>query len=212
MRFFSFFSPKTLGEFNSKVNKKIKVLESGGKKVIYVGGAEQTGGTITGMWRKALSLVQGQILNIQNVLVLGVGGGDVIRLIHKINSQIVITAVDLDPVMINIAKNYFNLSGLSNIKIHQKDAFYFLLLNKKKYDFIIVDLFIGFKNPQKFKTPKFLKMLKNNLEHNGFIIYNSHYHFDINSEFEEFHAICNKIFSKVEILINYPYSRILLLK
>ena len=211
MNIFSYFRPKTLAHFKSKINDNIDILKKNGKKIIYVAGAEQTGGTITGMWKRALSLIQYRWENMQNALVLGLGGGDVIRLVHKLNPRLVITAVDIDPVMIKIARDYFDLTDSFYLKIYQRDAYYFLLLNRKKYDFIVVDLFVGFKNPQKARSTKFLKLLRGSLAGGGLIVYNSHYHSDLNSEFEDFHHLCTKIFTEVEILISYPYSKILLL-
>ncbi|OGG31199.1 hypothetical protein A3I51_04940 [Candidatus Gottesmanbacteria bacterium RIFCSPLOWO2_02_FULL_38_8] len=223
MKFSSIFFPKIITDFKSDINKNIQVVQKRGRKVIYVDGAEQTGGTITGMWQKALSNVKssrlsgipqaaGQMSNVQNALVLGLGGGDIIRLLHRVDSQIKVTAVDIDPVMIKIARDLFGIRNSSNLKIHNHDALYYLLLNREKFSLIVVDLFIGYKNPQKFRSPRFLNLLQKSRQKNGLILFNSHYHSDFNNEFEEFHNLCTQIFSTVEIIINYPYSKILLLK
>ena len=213
MSFLNFLRPIKKTNYTSIHNKKIEVIvRYKDKKIIYVQGAEQTGGTITGMWQKAFSRLPKTRDKRLSALLLGLGGGDVVRLIHKINPQAFISAVELDPVMIKIAGDFFNLRDSDKLKIYQRDAFYFLLLNRETYDLIIVDLFIGFKNPQKFRELRFLNMLKKHISEDGFIVYNSHYHSDLNNVFEEFHTLCCKIFTKVEILISYPYSRILLLK
>lgn len=212
MNFFPFLKPKKENVFSSKINDKIRVIENFSRKVIYVAGAEQTGGTITGMWQKALLLIKNQWIDAKNMLLLGLGGGDVIRLIRKTNPNIHIKAIDLDPVMIEIAGKFFDLKKSSDLTIVKRDAFYYLLLNRKKYHFIVVDLFVGFKNPVKFRSLKFLKMLKTSLAPGGTILYNSHYHSYYDREFDKFHQKCVKIFSLVEIVISYPYSKILLLK
>ena len=124
MNIFSYFRPKTLAHFKSKINDNIDILKKNGKKIIYVAGAEQTGGTITGMWKRSLSLIQYRWENLQNALVLGLGGGDVIRLVHKLNPRLVITAVDIDPVMIKIAPYiYHKIINLTDTIIIDMNSF-----------------------------------------------------------------------------------------
>jgi len=170
MNIFSFFSSKTLSEINSGINKKIKVVEVMGKKIIYVAGAEQTGGTITGMWRK------------------------------------------IDPVMINIAEKFFKLKDTPTLKIIKSDALIFLQNNHKKYGIIVVDLFIGKYNPEKFRSYGFFRLLKNNLNAEGLILYNSHYHADKPYEINNLLKVCRKVFPAGDIIVKYPFSRIILLK
>lgn len=210
MNIFSFFSSKTLSEINSGINKKIKVVEVMGKKIIYVAGAEQTGGTITGMWRKALRKLPAT--NLQTALILGLGGGDVIRLISKSYPDIKITAVEIDPVMINIAEKFFKLKDTPTLKIIKSDALIFLQNNHKKYGIIVVDLFIGKYNPEKFRSYGFFRLLKNNLNAEGLILYNSHYHADKPYEINNLLKVCRKVFPAGDIIVKYPFSRIILLK
>src|SRR3989344_8014041 len=190
MNILSFFSPKILRTYKSSVNNKIEVVENKGKKIIYVRGAEQTGGTITGMWQKALSRLKIHKFKSTNCLILGLGGGDVIRIIRKIYPQIQITAVDIDPVMIKVASKYFNLTNSDNIRIIKNDALYYLLINKKKYNLIIVDLFVGFNNPVKFRSHKFLGLLRKNLVIGGLAVFNSHYSPNSPLDYENFYKKC----------------------
>lgn len=211
MSIFSILNPKILADFSSRTNKNIKVVDRFGNRIIYVQGAEQTGGTITGMWEKAAKLIQKSGSGFQNCLLLGLGGGDVIRLLRKIFPGIKITAVDIDPVMIKIAGRYFELKNSNNLKIIQSDALHFLINNKRKFRLIIIDLFIGFQNPAKFRTGKFLLKIKENLKYNGLAVYNSHYNSKNPEDFADFYNRCSEIFTKTEVIIRYPYSRILLL-
>lgn len=201
-------------KFTSKINEKIEVLEKhDGSKVIYVRGAEQTGGTITGMWEKALNIIQNSIPPKagQNCLLLGLGGGDVVRILNKLYPQLKITVVEIDPQMIKIAEIFFKIHISKKLKIRKMDAEFFLETYKQKFDLIIVDLFIGKFNPDKFRTPKFFKDIIDNLTSNGIIIYNSHYIPENPEEFEKFQQISKIFFKNVEIIVSYRFSRILLL-
>ena len=206
---FSFFSPKILGKFDSEINGKIKVVESRGNKIIYVRGAEQSGGTIPGMWQKALNKLPKTKDKRLNALLLGLGGGDVIRFIRKIYPEIKITAVDIDPVMIKIAHDFYKIKNSETLEIVKNDALFYLLINKKKFDLIIVDLFIGFKNPDKFRTMNFLLKMKKSLSLQGIIVYNSHYSVENYREFHNFLKVCASVFKRHEIIVSYPFSRIL---
>jgi len=84
----------------------------------------------------------------KNILILGGGDGLVAREILKYSSQVrKITLVDLDPEIVELAKNnrFFrdlNQDSLKNpkVKVFNQDAFIFLKENSSLYDLIIADL------------------------------------------------------------------------
>ena len=78
---------------------------------------------------------------IKNVLVLGVGGGAVIRqLLHFLRPDS-ITGVELDPMHLYIAKRFFHVDG-GITKLYQDDAVQWLRNYKgPKFDYIVDDLF-----------------------------------------------------------------------
>jgi spermidine synthase len=74
------------------------------------------------------------------VLVLGLGGGTLPnRLIANLNAQVDI--VEFDSRVVNVAQKYFGLNRRANITID--DARHFLNTCRKKYDYILFDLFKG---------------------------------------------------------------------
>ena len=211
MNIFSFFSSKILKVYKSEINGNIKIIENKGKKTVYVGGAEQTGGTITGMWKKALKVLKKRRNNSSTCLILGLGGGDVIRILKGLYPNLKMTVVEIDPVMIGMADEFFGMGVSSQLKIIKDDAWKFLKKNTVKYDLIIIDLFIGFLNPQKFRKKEFLKLLQKSLGQSGFAVYNSHYRPENPGDFSGFYEYCRQIFPKASVLVEYPFSRIILL-
>lgn len=228
MRWLSYITPLEIIKFHSPLNGEIKVIESFGKRKILVNNAEQSGGTITGMWDRALkiknylprrqtgklparnamqSVAGGQITNC---LILGLGGGTVINLLNKYYPEADITAIEIDPVMIDIYKKYFEHNS-PGVNIIQADAFSWIKKSKMKFDLIIFDLYLGKFNPKKARTSSFLKDLKRLLNISGFILFNSHYQND-EEEFQKFFRLCKKVFSQAELILRYPYSRILELR
>lgn len=78
---------------------------------------------------------------LNNILVLGIGGGAVINTINHFFSPAHIDGIDLDPVHIQIAKRFFNVKK-KNVTLEEGDAVDWVKKgNVKKYDVIIEDLF-----------------------------------------------------------------------
>lgn len=135
-----------------------------------------------------------------------------IKEVHKCFPQSLITAVDLDPVMVDVAKKYFGLGKIANLKINIADAVNFIQRDsEEKYDLIVVDLFIGKLNPPKIHGMEFLKNLKRIKKSEGLVLYNSHFHEDDPLEFQNFKSLLKKIFKQVKEIFAYRFNRVLLL-
>ncbi|MDW3094295.1 MAG: class I SAM-dependent methyltransferase [Gammaproteobacteria bacterium] len=79
---------------------------------------------------------------INNVLVLGAGGGAIINLVHHFFPKCNVVAIDLDETHLYVARKYFKVSKKYCTLIHS-DAKDWLKLNQNnKYDLIIDDVFI----------------------------------------------------------------------
>jgi spermidine synthase len=78
---------------------------------------------------------------IQRVLVLGVGGGAVIRQLHRYIEPAEIVGVELNPVHLEVAKRFFGVDK-SMAQLHQADALQWVKdYDGPKFDMIIEDLF-----------------------------------------------------------------------
>lgn len=78
---------------------------------------------------------------IQNILVLGVGGGTVLQQLHKFRAPRKIVGVELNPVHLQVARKYFGLKHQS-FQLIEADAIEWLKDYKgEKFDLIIDDLF-----------------------------------------------------------------------
>jgi len=113
--------------------------------------------------------------NASNSLVLGMGGGTSVRQFMHFWPDLHIDALDIDPVMAEIATGMFEVpkdSPFLNIIID--DARTFLQNNKdKKYDFIEIDIFRGgVFIPFYLATEEFFKLSSENLSSRGMIIMN----------------------------------------
>lgn len=78
----------------------------------------------------------------RNVLLLGVGGGTVIRQLQQLFPKVRITGVDLSKVHLDIARRFFGVDE-NHAELIEADAITWLRNCRRKFDFIIDDLFGG---------------------------------------------------------------------
>jgi len=78
--------------------------------------------------------------SITSLLMLGLGGGTVLRQLRHFLPEIEITAVEIDGEMIRLAQEYMELDKL-NIQVVHADAFDFLAQPSDSYDIVIDDLY-----------------------------------------------------------------------
>ena len=109
-----------------------------------------------------------------SILILGLGGGDVVKqLRNNFKSLATITAVDIDPVIVEIALKEFDIIPNSKLEIVNNDANVFLKYTKERYNIIIVDLFNDVTIPDFVFQTEFIQLLYHVLHLNGSIIFNT---------------------------------------
>jgi spermidine synthase len=112
--------------------------------------------------------------NIKTVLILGFGTGSVASILiddYKLNCSM--EAVELDPVVVELGKKYFNVDRFNTLNLKCEDALSFINNNGNIYDLVVVDLFIDLDVPEKFRSQAFISGLKNALSPNGVLFFNS---------------------------------------
>ena len=198
---------KTIQKTDSSISGKIQVVSFFGQPRIIVNNMIQSGGMVERIWKKGIEkILRYKDIKILRVLILGLGGGTVAKLINQKFPQAKITGIEIDPVMIKLGKKYFGLNKIKNLKIIQADAVHprggFRLLGgeKIKYDLIIVDLYIGDKIPKKSESVKILKKLKKILSKNGLIIFNRLFYKEHRIMTESFIKKLDKYFENIELV------------
>ena len=134
---------KVLEERESKNNGHLKVVKTFGMGTyIQAGGLTQSGGIVESIWKSTLKQIRNKNEEIRDILILGLGGGTLAKLLRKKYPNAKITGIEIDPIMIELGKKYLDLDKY-NIDIKIQDAFKFLEKNTKKYELIIVDTYLG---------------------------------------------------------------------
>ncbi len=158
--------------FNSAINKRLKVVRKDGKKLLNTRNTNYSYGTLVQVLKHGLDTLP--FSQISSVLLLGMGAGSIIKsLRNRYNFQGCVTAVEIDPVVINIAHSEFNIGRKQKLEIICMDAWDFIKKSDRKFDLIIVDIFIDLDVPEKFYKPAFWKMIQKNVSRNGFVLFNA---------------------------------------
>ncbi len=109
----------------------------------------------------------------QQVLMLGLGGGSIVEILRRDYGSIApITVIEIDPVIIDIAKLEFNIDQYKPIDIIQMDAIDYINNSPAIYDMICIDIFINELVPDPFLTNDFVQRLIHILDQGGWIYFN----------------------------------------
>ena len=136
-------------KIHSKISGDLEITWYNGKKHLNTKNANYSYGSLQRILKFGLEKID--LSNTKKILILGMGGGSVIKTLQDdFNYQNHITAIDIDPVIIKIAKEEFDIIEGENLKIICEDAQLFMQLNSQKFDLIIIDLYIDIKVPSSF--------------------------------------------------------------
>jgi spermidine synthase len=117
------------------------------------------------------------------VLIVGLGGGAMVRFLTHHEPQVSIDAVEIDPVVVRIADAYFGVRSGGNVRVHTADAVAWVESIENPYDIILMDAFLRPSDetdatgvPTRLKTLAFLGRLKQALSPGGVVAFNINEH------------------------------------
>ncbi len=113
---------------------------------------------------------------IDNLLMLGLGGGTVVTNLVQYSQDINIDVSEIDPKVIELAREYFLYNDKDNSKITTTtlDGRVFINRSRKKYDVIMLDAYRGGYIPFHLKTKEFYEEVKKALKPDGIVVANLH--------------------------------------
>lgn len=115
----------------------------------------------------------------ERVLIVGLGGGGMVRFIKHHFPETHVEAVEIDPAVVKVAAEYFGTSEGPRTTIHTEDAFVFLRESHGPYDVIYMDAFLKPEADsglevltERLKTVTFLKEVRSQLKPRGIVAFN----------------------------------------
>ncbi len=135
----------------------------------------------------------------ERILIIGLGGGVLSGVMHELSPQAEIISVDIDPVVVKLAKKYFAYQENDQVKTEIKDGRVYVkraLLKQQKFDWIILDAFNGDYIPEHLMTVEFLQEVKGLLNDGGIVSANTF----SNSQLFDYESVTyQKVFEKLHI-------------
>lgn len=132
--------------------------------------------------------------NPKNILIIGLGGGTMSNTLQQIYPESTITNVEIDPAVIKVARLHFGFLENQQITSVVQDGRIFIkraIIQKKQYDWIILDAFNGDYIPEHLLTQEFLQEAKSILSENGILSANT---FSVSSLYAHESATYKKVF------------------
>ena len=127
----------------------------------------------------------------QRVLIVGLGGGSMVKFLHAQQPTVKIDAVEIDPVIVRLADELFGTRSSENVQIITADALDYLADTEHTYDVIYMDAFLkpsvdtdGAGIPQRLKTIDFYKSVQEQLSARGVVVFNLSMHDKTESDIE----------------------------
>ena len=105
-------------------------------------------------------------------LVLGLGGGSIVKRMWRDYPAMHIDAVEIDAEVVDIAREYFALPEDPRIRIAVDDGRAFLSACEETYDIVIVDAFDDDRMPRHLMTEEFMRDVRERLSPGGVVAYN----------------------------------------
>jgi len=184
----------------SSYNGNLKVIKDEYGYNIISNKIIQSGLVIRKIWESVLIKIKNRAPEIKQALILGLGAGSVLQVLLELWPNILISGIEIDPVMINLGKKYYKLDTLLNLKIINTSAFEWIgNPGSNIFDIVLVDLFLK-RNPRKILLEsRFIERINNITTGKGIIIFNFLYHTKKDKKYVNgFSTKIKKIFPKIQ--------------
>lgn len=103
----------------------------------------------------------------RRALVIGLGGGTVVKQLWRDHADLAIDAVEIDPEVARAAVEHFALPRDERIRVMVGDGRAVLAESPARYDIVIVDAFDDDRVPPHLLTEEFARLVRDRLEEGG---------------------------------------------
>ncbi len=160
----------------------IRVVETEGVRVLSFDRAEQSRMSVrqplTGHFEYVDYFHLAWLWNdrITNVLMIGLGGGSAQRLWQAYHPGVRVETAEIDPVVLQVARDFFQLRETERLRVQVADGRQFLKRASERYDVVVLDAYsrnrYGSYIPSHLATQEFFQLVRDRLTTNGVVAYN----------------------------------------
>jgi spermidine synthase len=108
----------------------------------------------------------------KRMLLIGLGGGSIPKKLQKEFPNMEIDAVEIDPEVVKMAKEYFHVKESKLLRIYAQDGRLFMARTPHQYDIILLDAYFTDAMPFHLTTKQFFELAEKKLTPNGIIVAN----------------------------------------
>ena len=108
----------------------------------------------------------------KRILIVGLGGGSIPNFLHKHYPDTHIDVVDIDPVVVEVAKKYFAFREDKTLRVHVADGRAFIEKCREPYDVIFLDAYGAEDIPYALATREFLQAVRKAVTGKGVVVTN----------------------------------------
>lgn len=121
------------------------------------------------------------------VLLIGVGAGSMVRFLEHHDPRVQVDGVDIDAVVLDLARDYFGTRGSERVQLFARDGFDYLATTELRYDVIFLDAFLkpvpdaravetdASGVPRRLKTIETYQRMQDKLTPGGVVVVNLHH-------------------------------------
>ena len=109
----------------------------------------------------------------RNVLFVGLGAGSSEKRLWRDFPRLQIEAVELDPVVVDVAYRYFDVPRDPRLRIRVGDGRRVLAADERRWDVIVIDAFFADAIPAHLVTREFLELVRSRLAPGGVVVTNA---------------------------------------
>lgn len=117
------------------------------------------------------------------VLIVGLGAGSMVRFLEYHDPKVEIVALDIDPMIVEIADKYFGTRPSKGVRLLVADGIEFLSRQGERFDTIYMDAFLKPSDttdstgvPLAMKTGNFYRLVQQRLTKDGVVVFNINMH------------------------------------
>ncbi|MDY6839558.1 MAG: fused MFS/spermidine synthase [Thermodesulfobacteriota bacterium] len=108
----------------------------------------------------------------ERVLMIGLGAGTFTTLLRRHDPALWIDAVEIDPVVVRAAREWFGVEEDGRFRIHVEDGAAFIEQTPHSYDLIMLDAHTGKSTPDHLASHKFFEAVRSKLTSGGVAVLN----------------------------------------
>lgn len=168
----SFVREEVLEVSGSPFNEELRVEYAYGRYVLNTKHVNYSYGLLDKVMRSGINSLKVERRDVFDILVLGLGAGNIITILGEHNRPYRIVGVEIDEEVVRLGRKYFALDEQKGLEIVVSDALKYVATCREKYDLIIVDLFKDAYVPQTAESDRFMLGLGRLLRSEGLLMWN----------------------------------------